>query len=481
MDIKDFFIDPEGKNAEQIRKIGYEIVDLIVDTFSRLKDQPIFNYVPPKELDHIFSNSIPEKKLTWNQLLDELKEKVLKYSFYFGHPRYIGHMITQPSAPCIFLDALISALNQSLFLWEVGPSAAHLERETIRWLCKLFGYKQGSGGMFLAGGSIANLTALLIARNRAISEGKDISKFQVFCSEYSHFSVIKAVNFAGLSRANLIQVSSDKNGKMDPDLLESKIKESIDKNKLPLFVVATAGTTISGAIDPISDISYVCRKYGVWLHVDAAHGGAVVFSKKYRSLLNGIKKADSIAFDPHKWLYNSIPSATILLKREEDLNHLLFKAPYVEDPENEEGKRPNQGEAAIQGTRGFDALKLWASMKLIGVDGLGKIVDHCIDLSKYLASLVKEKESLELIAYPEINIVCFRCLDKRGNNDSLNSTVQKMLERQGRAFLSIARFKGKKVLRAVILNYCTKKEDIEFIIQEVLSLAKQIQQKGRLL
>ena len=481
MDIKDFFIDPEGKNAEKIRKIGYEVVDLIVDNLSKLRYRPVFNYISPKRLDHIFSDPLPSEPLSWDKLLDELKEKVLKYCFYFGHPRYIGHMITQPSATCIFLDALISALNQSLFLWEVGPSAAHLEREVIRWLCELFGYKQGAGGMFLAGGSVANLTALLIARNKAISEGRDIGKSQLFCSEYSHFSVLKAVNFAGLNKDSLIQISSDKDGKMDPDSLEHEIKKSIDKGKFPLFVVATAGTTISGAIDPIYKISKICKKYGVWLHVDAAHGGAVIFSNRYRSLLNGIEEADSIAFDPHKWLYNSIPSATLLLKREKDLNYLLFKAPYVEDPKDEEGKRPNQGEAAIQGTRAFDALKLWTSLKLIGIDGFGKIVDHCIDLSKYLAFLAKKNESLELVADPEINIVCFRCLDKRGNDNNLNSTVQKMLERQGKAFLSIAQFKGKKVLRAVILNYCTKREDIEFIIQEVLSLAKQIQQKGGLL
>ena len=389
-------------------------------------------------------------------------------------------MITQPSAPCIFLDALISALNQSLFLWEVGPSAAHLEREVIRWLCNLFGYKQGSGGMFLAGGSVANLTALLIVRNKRISEAKNKREFQVFCSEYSHFSVAKAVDFAGLGKDNLVQIRTDKRGKMDPNHLESEIKKSIANNKFPLAVIATAGTTISGAIDPISEIKEICKKYDVWLHVDAAHGGAVIFSKRHKYLLDGIAEADSIAFDPHKWLYNSIPSATILLKREKDLNYLLFKAPYVEEPEDEDGKRPNQGEAAIQGTRAFDALKLWASIKLIGVDGFGKIVDHCIELSKYLASLVKKRQCLELSTEPEINIVCFRCLGKKGRDDSLNSIIQKRLERRGDAFLSIAQFKQKKVLRAVILNYCTRREDIEYVVQQVLNLANQIQQGGSL-
>lgn len=470
MDIKDFFINPEGRNIEEIKRIGYSIVDLIVDQFCNLKDQPIFNYISPKRLDAIFSDTVPEDGIRWSNLLKEIKDKVLKYSFYFGHPRYIGHMITQPSVPCIFLDSLISALNQSLFLWEVGPSAAHLEREVIKWLCEIFGYEKGSGGMFLAGGSVANLTALMIARNLFISKGMDISRLIAFCSEYSHFSVKKAANFVGLKEENLIQIPSDTNGKMIPDALEINIKKVLSQKKVPFFVVATAGTTISGAIDPLSDIHKVCEKYEIWLHVDAAHGGAVIFSDRWKHLLEGINKADSIAFDPHKWLYNSIPFATILLKNESHLSHLLFKAPYIEEPEDEEGTRPNQGEAAIQGTRGFDALKLWACLKLIGTKGYKKIVDHCIDMTHYLAFLIKEHKALELCSMPEINILCFRCLSKNGYHDKLNLKIQKTLEAEGKAFLSVARFQGKKVLRAVVLNYCTEKDDINFILNEVIRL-----------
>ncbi len=472
MNIKDFFIDPEGKNAEQIRNLGYSIVDFIIDKFANLKNQPIFNYITPKKLNAIFSDSIPDTGIEWKDLLEEIKDKVLNYSFYFGHPRYIGHMITQPSVPSILLDILISALNQSLFLWEVGPSAAHLEREVIRWLCKLFGYGDSSGGTFLAGGSVANLTALLIARNLFVSTGKDLSKLVVFCSEYSHFSIKKAVNFIGLREENLVKVPSNANGKMDPYILNELIKKEISFRKIPFFVVATAGTTISGAIDPLLEIHNICKKYDLWLHVDAAHGGAIIFSNKWRHLLDGINKADSIAFDPHKWLYNSIPSATILLKNESSLRHLLFKAPYIEEPENEEGVRPNQGESAIQGTRGFDALKLWASIKLIGTKGYGVIIDHCIDMTQYLASIIKNQKELELCSNPEINILCFRALSKYGDHNKLNLKIQKILEAKGKAFLSIATFKGKKVLRAVILNYCTHKRDLKFVLDEVLRLAK---------
>jgi len=473
MDIKNFFIDPEGKNVGDVKNIGYAIVDLIVDQFCNLKNRSIFNYISPKKLDTIFSAPLPKNGIEWPELIEEIRNKVLKHSFYFGHPKYIGHMITQPSVPSIFLDALISALNQSLFLWEVGPSAAHLEREVIRWLCQVFGYDGKSGGMFLAGGSIANLTALLIARNLFISKGIDISKLVAFCSEYSHFSIKKAANFSGLKEENLIQVSSDTNGKMKPDALEKHIKNFLSHSKVPFFVVATAGTTISGAIDPIADIHEVCKRYGIWLHVDAAHGGALIFSNKWGHLLKGIDKADSIAFDPHKWMYNSIPSATILLKNESHLRHLLFKAPYIEEPEDEEGTRPNQGEAAIQGTRGFDSLKLWASMKLIGKDGYEEIINHCIEMAHYFASLVKSHSDLELCSMPEMNILCFRCLSKDGDHDKLNLRVQKMLEAEGKAFLSIAQFQRKKVLRAVILNYCTQKEDIDFILNEVIRLAQK--------
>ncbi len=459
--MKDFFIDPEGRNSELIKKIGYRIVDLIVENLSDLKKKPIFRYKDPDELEKLFSEPIPEDPSDWDCLLDEIKEKILRYSFFFGHPRYIGHMITQPSVPSIFLDSLISALNQSLFLWEVGPAATHLEREVIRWLTRLFGYGEESGGMFLAGGSVANLSAMLIARNLFISKGYDISKLTAISSDQSHFSLKKAANFCAVRYAEV----DTEEGKIKKDKLIRKIEEIRKEGYVPFFLCATAGTTISGSIDPIEEISEICKKYGVWLHVDAAHGGAVIFSERYKGLLDGIELADSIAFDPHKWLYCSIPCATLLIKERSNLKHLLFKAPYAR------GGRPSQGEASIQGTRSFDALKVWATLKLIGKKGIGKIVEHCIDMTKRLADIIKEKEELELLNNPEINILCFRYR----SDDRVNEEIQKRLEKEGKAFLSVATFKGKRALRAVILNFCTKEEDLSFVVDEVIRIGKKIE------
>ena len=490
--MKDFFIDPEGKNIEQVRRIGYEIVDLIVEQFSSLTERPVFKYATPKELNTLFSDPLPQKGTAWPEVLREIRETVLKHSFYFGHPRYIGHMITQPAVPSIFIESLTAALNQSLFLWEVGPSAAHLEKEVIRWLCKIFGYKDRAGGSFVTGGSVANLTALLIARNYMLPgrpEKNGIGSVGYtpvfFVSEYSHFSVEKAANFIGIGEENIIKVPADKNGKMDTETLERLINQSKQKGKHPFCVVATAGTTVTGNIDPLPSVARICRKYGLWFHVDAAFGGAVSFSRKWRHLLEGIEHADSIAFDPHKWMYNSVSSAAILLRDADRLRALQFKAPYIEEPENEEGIRANQGECTIQGTRAFDAIKLWACLKLIGVDGYERIINHCMEMTHYLENLLKNHKNMQLMSVPEVSILCFRYnpvglwrsgwLDKEEEKlDHINLELQKRLEAEGKVFLSVATYKGRKVLRAVILNYCTQKKDIEFVIREVERVGQEI-------
>ncbi len=483
--MKDFFIDPKGRNIEQVRRIGYEVVDLVVEQFSSLSERPVFRYAGPEELNRMFSGPLPQKGKAWSEVLQEIRQGVLNHSFYFGHPRYIGHMITQPAVPSIFIEPLIAALNQSLFLWEVGPSAAHLEKEVIGWLCRIFGYKGNAGGSFVAGGSVANLTALLIARNYMLPGRPDKGGIRsvgytpvFFVSEYSHFSVEKAANFIGVGENNVIKVPADKKGRMDTEILETLIKQSGQKGEYPFCVVATAGSTVTGNIDPLPSIAMICQKYGLWFHVDAAFGGAILFSRKWRYLLDGIKQADSIAFDPHKWLYNPVSSATILLKDAGRLRALHFKVPYIEEPENEKGTRPNQGECTIQGTRAFDAIKLWICLKLIGVDGYGQIIDHCMEMTRYLKELIENHENLEVMSIPDLSILCFRYNppgiqwsdrpDKKEDIlNHINLELQKRLEAEGRAFISIATYEGKKVLRAVILNYCTQKQDINLVIQEV--------------
>ena len=279
---------------------------------------------------------------------------------------------------------------------------------------------------------------------------------------------------------------TDRYGKMDPNRLEDFIKQSKKKGDLPFCVVATAGTTVTGNIDPLSSIANICQRYGLWFHVDAAFGGGLCFSKKWKHLLNGIDMADSITFDPHKWLYNSISSATILFKDSGRLGYLQFKAPYIENPEHEEGTRPNQGECTIQGTRAFDALKFWACLKLIGLEGYAQTIDHCMDMTYKLRSFLKKHADIEIMSTPEVSILCFRYnpseiqrldiaqVEKEDLLNHVNLALQKRLEAEGKAFLSVATYKGKKVLRAVILNYCTQEEDLRFIVREVLRIGKEV-------
>jgi L-2,4-diaminobutyrate decarboxylase len=493
------FIDPSGANREAVRRMGYALVDLITDHFGSLGERPVFSGITPNRTADLLSEELPEEGKSYEDVLEECRARVIPHSMFFGHPNYIGHMITQPTVMAIFADALTAALNQSLFLWEVGPAAAHLEKEVVRWFAKLFGLGEQSGGTFLSGGTVANLTAILVARNLKLPidagrEGLTSSKLQqipvLFASEFSHFSIQKAASFSGLGTDNLIPVRTDEDGRMNTAELQAKIDAAREAGKLPFCVVATAGTTVAGHIDPLPDIQQICRAENLWFHVDAAHGGALALSSSRTHLLEGISKADSIAFDAHKWLYMSIPASCILFRDVSLLErYLQFKAPYIVDLPSTAGKRVHQGEMTIQGTRRFDALKTWLSLKHLGRRHFDVMVDRTVDLAHYMASRVKASEDLEMCANVTMNICCFRYRPKplleredtlteveKGQVatflDDLNVEVQKRLEASGEGFLSVSTYKGKKVLRAVIHNRCVREANIDSILRAVCRFGK---------
>lgn len=494
------FIEPSGANREAVRRMGYAMVDLITEQLSTLADRAVFSGITPNEMIDLLCEKLPEEGTSYEDVLAACRDRVIHHTMFFGHPNYIGHMITQPTVMAIFADALTAALNQSLFLWEVGPAAAHLERQVIGWFTELFGLGERSGGTFVSGGTVANLTAILVARNSRLPidvgrEGLASPKLQqvpvFFASEYSHFSVQKAASFAGLGTDNLILIRADEEGRMNVADLRAKIGAARAAGQFPFCVVATAGTTVAGHIDPLPEIERICREEDLWLHVDAAHGGALVFSRRAH-LLEGISKADSVAFDAHKWLYMSIPAASILFRDASSLElYLQFKAPYIVDVPSPTGKRVHQGEMTIQGTRRFDALKTWMSLKQLGRLHFAAMVDRTVDLAHYMASRVEDSEDLEACSSVTMNIFCFRyhpkTLRERSNGgdeaakrrvavflDELNVEVQKRLEASGEGFVSVATYQGKKVLRAIIHNRCVQEANIDHILNALSRLGHTV-------
>ncbi len=504
------FIDPRGANRELVRQMGYAVVDLVTDYFSSLAERPVFSGATPNQMSDLFSEKLPEEGTSYQDVLAACRDLVMKHSMLFGHPNYIGHMITQPTLMAIFADALTAALNQSLFLWEVGPSAAHMEQQVIRWFTDLFGLGDLSGGTFVSGGTVANLTAVLVARNFKLPidvgrEGLASPKLQkppvFFASEYSHFSIQKAASFAGLGTDNLITVNAGEDGRMSITDLKAKIASAREASQFPFCVVATAGTTVAGHIDPLPEIGRICRREDLWFHVDAAHGGALAMSSRLGHLLDGISEADSISFDAHKWLYMSIPASSIFFRDASVLErYLQFKAPYIVDVPSPTGKRVHQGEMTVQGTRRFDALKTWMSLKQLGRHHFGAMVDRTVDLANYMASRVRSLGNLEACAPVTMNICCFRyhpeALRERegalGEDakrqaaaflDDVNVEIQKRLEASGEGFVSVSTYKGKKVMRAIIHNRCVRECNIDQILDAVGRLGQAVcdERKAKLL
>jgi glutamate/tyrosine decarboxylase-like PLP-dependent enzyme len=484
------FIDPTGGNRAEVEALLHQAVALLVEEMAQAaKRSPL----PPPLARDVFEQwtPIPEKSVAAEVLLAEVRSH-LSHAMNAAHPGYMGHMDSIATTFSIVGDLLVAALNNNMLSVEMSPVFSRLEPLVMQQLAAQFKLGEHSGGVMVSGGSLANLQALSVARNvhfDAVKKGVvGLPRQPVFfVSEVAHTSMQKAAMVMGLGSDAAIALRTNANSQVDIDDLKSKLAQAQRLNQQPFALVATAGTTVTGNIDPIAEMGAIARTHSLWFHVDAAYGGALIFSPEHRHLLAGIDQADSVTFNPQKWLYVTKTCATVLFKNFSVLKqHFRILAPYMGD----DSEWANLGELSLQGTRHPDILKLWLSLQHIGTAGYAEIIRHNYALTQQFVREVCDRPELQLASQPQMNLVCFRLapahidsaqwdrLNQRLQHyllkpdsllkpDPLEPDTQNLGTRADPVFLSLPTYRGQRWLKAVLLNPYTSSETIQRLFARI--------------
>lgn len=458
------FVDPDGRNRKQVDDLLAKVTTLLLDHLCHAAHN---SALPSKQTLHSFAPDVvlPESGVTQKQILQDVKT-MLTNSMNPANPGFIGHMDSMPAIMSFVGEMLSAAVNNNMLSAEMSPAFTRLENLLLKEIANWFELGDMAGGVMCSGGSLANFTALCVARNLKLDvQRTGLSDFPsrpvMLASEVAHTSLQKAAMLSGMGTDAVVSVAVNPNSQMRIADLKQKLDTIQQQGHSVVCIVATAGTTTTGSIDPLAEIAAIAREQNIWLHVDAAYGGGMVLSAKHKSKLCGIEQADSVTFNPQKWCYVAKTCAMVLFKdRKHLIEGLRTSAPYMQQDEG----LINLGEIGIQGTRHAEVLKLWLTLRHLGRKNLERLVDDVCELSAYFEARIKAREDLELAGYTDTNIVCFRVVKDNLSSeaqDEMNTALQVYLLDEHNIFLSLPIYRKKKWLRCVVLNPFTTQNDID--------------------
>ncbi len=469
---------------DDFRAMGSDALDLIAAYYQGLPSRPLLQPTSSAQLRTMLGEPLPRSGTEFCGILKTFEEVIVRYSRHNGHPRFFGY-VASPGTPIASIGGLLAAaLNINVTAWRSAPAAAELEHVTIGWLKEMLGYPAEAAGLFTSGGSMANFAALAAARSARA--GVDVVRdgvaaagrpMCVYVSEEGHFSVAKAAGMLGIGEANVRSVRTDARLRIDLSDLERRIAADTAAGRLPFCVVANAGTTASGAFDPIREIAEVARRHHLWLHVDAAYGGFAALAPSARPLFAGIEAADSVVLDPHKWLYLPVGCGCVLYR-----DPATARAAFGHDADYTRPLGLEHDEAFAfwdygpELSRPFRALDVWLLIKFAGAAALGQAIERNIACAKHLERLVDQSGDFEMLAPVELSVFCFRHKPKgfAGDLNRWNERILLELQRSGGSYLSNAMVRGCFALRGCVLNYRTTERDMEILLEDVRRAARFI-------
>ncbi len=426
------------------------------------------------ELARRFDEEFPSEGRPVSEIIERLQREVLADANKYYHPMYMGHQTSAPLAVGVWMESVIGALNQSLAVWEMSPTATVIEHQVVRWLSKLAGYGQGAGGTLTSGGTEANFTALLAARNLAVpgawEDGVGADPPFVVYGEHAHYAVTRAIAQLGIGRRRGIPIAS-RDYKIDVDLLVSTLDRLRQEGKRVMAVVATAGTTATGSFDDLESIGALCTERSIWLHVDGAHGASALLSARPPRALRGLSHSRSLAWDPHKMMLLPLAAGMVLTRDERDLEGAFAQqAPYLFHA-GKSTRILDQGIRSFQCSRRADVLKLWFAIHRFGSRGLGRLYDHLSGTARLLHDAIEERTEFENLHEPESNILCFRY---RGS-DALNRELRPRYNKGGSGWITATVLDGRPVLRVTMMNPRTGAEHVRALLDGLVAKAKEIE------
>ena len=458
-----------------------KILPLIYEYLGRggSSDSPVVQRLDHETLRNELNLSIGYDETSFEEILEEIK-KYLKFSVNTSHSQFFNQLFSGFNPPAFLGDIFSGLTNTTMATYEAAPVATLIEETLIKKMCELMGFIDGEG-IFVSGGSQANMIATLCARNSILPQVKrsgltNNRRLVMLVSDQSHYSFYNAANILGFGAKNLTKVKSDSYGRIIPRELEKAIKRSIHAGNRPFFIGATAGTTVLGAFDPLHAIAPIAKKYNIWFHVDACFGGSVILSSSYRHLLSGCELADSIAWDPHKMMCIPLICSVILVKKK----GTLYKTCSARGTEylfhSEKDSLHDLGRMSLQCARRVDALKLWLSWKFQGDKGYDRIITNLFKMAEYATQFVNKHSRLELVAPRNSVSVCFRyVVNKKINSNHFNIMLREHLHKTGKSLVNYASINDRIAIRLMITNPHLTTKDINQFFNNLLSTAEELE------
>ena len=488
-------VTPLEINPQEFKQIGYELVDKISELLATMNSRKVVKYADSNSIRNLIhaSETLPKESSDVSKLMQETTDLLIENSLYNGHPNFFGYITSSPTPIGILGDLLASAINQNVGAFQLSPVATEMEAQTIRWIAEFIKYPVDCGGLLVSGGNMANFVCFLAARAAKAkhnirelgaynSEGK---RLKVYVSQETHTWVQKAADLFGLGTDAITWIETDTNQQINISALKDAIEKDIAQGEIPMMVVGTAGTVSTGAVDPLTELAQYCKEKDIWFHVDGAYGAFATIAQNSDTNLQGLSLADSIAVDPHKWLYAPLEAGCALVRNVDHLrNAFSYHPPYYRF----DNETTNYFDLGMQNSRGFRALKIWLAFKQVGSLGYKKMIEEDIDLTSQLFQAVSATEELQ--AYTcNLSIATFRYvpadlkekIDSSQVDEYLNQLNEKLLSRlkeSGEIFLSNAVIGGAFTLRTCIVNFRTSAEHVhalpEVVVRHGQLLDKQL-------
>ncbi len=464
------------------RAADVDISALLAPLIQQRCESPIVRPSIATDVAKLIDQSYPLGGDSLEQLVAQISDANRQYPRRNTHPGFFGWIAPSglPSDP--LAHAMVSVLNENLGGYWASPVGTTIEKTVIRWLADLVNFPAQSEGIFLSGGSMANMSGIASAlakrfgteyRKKGLAAFSQSAKPVIICSQAAHFSIRRAAVMLGVGTDNIIPVDTDAEFRMRID----KLEEAIAENSNVVCVAATAGTTNTGAIDPLDDIAQLCATHNIWLHVDAAYGGGGLMSEQLRPRYRGIEKADSVTMDMHKWFYQSLGGSLLLYRDASSARQLFFEdSDYLRASEEDTPEQYRFYDLAPELSRRFRALPFYMSLRCYGMETLGRNALHNVQCAEYLAELIRSEDDLELVVAPQLSILCYRFHpDGLGDDsiDHLNTAIRDQIQLEGDYLMSATQVQGRPILRVCVMNHATRAEHIEGLLASVLRIGRE--------
>lgn len=486
---------PIELSSEQFRRLGHQLVDHIAEFLESLPRRS----VTPHELPSVVraqlpTRSVPEVGTEPGALLNEAVQLLFEHSLFNGHPRFWGYISSSAAPIGALADLLAATVNPNVGGWGPAPIATEIEAQTVRWIAELIGYTSDCGGLLVSGGNMANFVGILAARKAQAQwdvrkqglRPSGTGRLRLYASEETHTWIQKGADLFGFGTDAISWIPTDERLRVDLKALRSRIRTDRQNGDVPFVVVGTAGSVSTGVIDPLPELAAICREEGLWFHVDGAYGGLAAMLSNAPRDLQGLREADSVAVDPHKWLYAPLEAGCVIVRHAKQLRDTFSYHPVYYRLDEEE-PAINYHEYGLQNSRGFRALKVWLALRQVGRAGYQRMIGDDIALAHELAERVQAHPELELCTQ-NLSITTFRYVPKglqmgaeasEAYLNELNSTLLLQLQESGEAYLSNAIVRGKFLLRACIVNFRTSLADVSALPGLVTRIGSELDHKNR--